>query len=58
MVCEEQNRLKAEFAVAEVEEVFERTSEVVGDRPVITFGTKPLANEGNVDAIAEWLVHP
>jgi len=56
LIGKEQNRLEAELAVTEVEEVFERwAEEVENHRVVIAFCAEP-PNERNTDAASERLV--
>lgn len=53
LVGEQQDGFQREFAVAEVEEVFQaRTKEIEHHRVVVTLGTKP-ANERNTDTSSE-----
>lgn len=56
LICQKQNGLEAEFAVAEVEEIFERRAEKVKDHGVVvTFSAEP-PDEGHADATRECLV--
>ena len=56
LVCQKQNSLETEFAVAEVEEVFERrTEEIDYHCVVVAFRSKP-ADERNADATRKGLV--
>ena len=56
LVCQKQNSLETEFAVAEVEEVFERrTEEIDYHCVVVAFGTEPT-NKRDADTTGEGLV--
>ena len=56
LVCQKQNSLETEFAVAKVEEVFERGAEKVEDHGVVvTFSAEP-SDEGNADTAGESLI--
>jgi len=56
LIGEEEDRLQGEFAVAEVEQVFQTGSEKVEDHGiVITFGAKP-ADEGDTNTTSERLI--
>jgi hypothetical protein len=56
LVCEEENGLEAEFAVAKVEEVLERGAEEVENHGiVIALGAEP-SYKGNTHAAGEGLV--
>lgn len=57
MVCQKQDSLQAELAVAEVEKVLEGgTKEVENHGIIITFGSEP-PDEGNTDTTGESLVN-
>jgi hypothetical protein len=56
LVCEEQDSLETEFAVAKVEEVLKGGAKEVHDhRVVIAFGAEP-PDKGHTDAACEGLV--
>jgi hypothetical protein len=56
LVCQEEDGLQREFAVAEVEEVLQAGAEEIEDHGIIvTFGAEP-ANKGDTHAAGERLV--
>ena len=56
LICQKQDSLEAEFAIAEVEEVLKRGAEEIDDHCIIiAFGSEP-ANERNTDTTCKSLV--
>jgi hypothetical protein len=56
LICEEEDSLQGEFAVAEVEEILQTGAEEIENHGiVIALGTEP-ANEGDTDTTSEGLV--
>ena len=56
LVGKKQDSLQGEFAVAEIEEIFQtRTQKIEHHCVIVTFGTKP-ANEGNANTACQGLV--
>ena len=56
MVCQQENGLEAELAVAKVEEVLEGGPEEIHDHGIVVALCSKPANKGHADAAGEGLV--
>jgi hypothetical protein len=56
LICQQEDSLETELAVAKVEEIFQRRAEKIKNHGiVVAFGSKP-SDKGNTDTTSESLV--